>query len=125
MSLLLRRTWLGTTACMILATAACVATPVKLVQMAAGSQVAVEGTIVTIDTKPWAHDGNAVVLLQTAVNGKVQVHLPARWNLCKAAPVNVSALMLGQVVQAVGTVGPDGEVVVCDRAEHRLAPLEE
>lgn len=123
MSLHLRRAWLGTLACTILATAACVATPAKLVPLADGDQVAVEGAIVAIDTKPWAYDGNAVVLLQTAVNGPVEVHLPARWNLCKAAPVNMSALTVGQAVRAVGTVGADGEVVVCERAEHGLAPL--
>ncbi len=123
MSLHLRHTSLGPIACAILATTACVATPTKVVPLAAGGQVTVEGTIADIDTKPWAYDGNAVVRLNTGVNGLVRVHLPARWNLCKAAPVDVAALAVGQAVRAVGSVGVDGEVVVCERAEHRLAPL--
>lgn len=122
MSLHLRRTRLAAIACTILATAACVATPAKVIPLAAGAQAAVDGTIVAIDTAPWAYDGNAVVMLQTAARGPVEVHLPARWNLCKAGSVNVAALTVGQAVHAVGTVGADGELVVCERAEHRLAP---
>lgn len=123
MFLHLRGTWLGAIACMILATTACVATPAKVVPLAVGGQAAVEGTITAIDTKPWTYDANAVVLLQTAVNGTVEVQLPARWNLCKAAPVNMAALTVGQAVRAVGKVGADGALVVCEAAEHRLAPL--
>lgn len=122
MLLHLRRTWLGIIGCTILSTAACVATLGKVVPLGVGSQAAVEGTITAIDTKPWTYDANAVVLLQTAANGAVQVQLPARWNLCKAAPVNLDALAVGQAVRAVGKVGADGELVVCEGAEHRLAP---
>ncbi|MDQ3159887.1 MAG: hypothetical protein M3Q51_02570, partial [Pseudomonadota bacterium] len=66
---------------------------------------------------------NAVMRLNTSANGPVRVHLPARWNLCKAAPVDVAALTVGQSVRVVGSVGVDGELVVCERAEHRLSPL--
>jgi hypothetical protein len=54
-------------------------------------------------------------------NGEVEVHLPARWNLCKAPPPeDVQALKAGDRVQATGTVSEDGALVVCERAEHGL-----
>ena len=55
-----------------------------------GSQATVDGSIASIDTKPWTYDGSAVVLLDTATQGRVAVQLPARWNLCKAPPVEVA-----------------------------------
>lgn len=88
--------------------------------LAPGSQATLEGTIASIDTKPWTYDGNAIVLVETAAHGAVPVQLPARWNLCKAAPVDVAAMRAGQRVRAVGSVTDDGHVVVCERAEHRL-----
>ena len=122
MSLHLRRTLIVAMTAAILVTTACVATPVKVVPLAVGAQVAVDGTILAIDTDPWAYDGNAVVSLQTAAYGPMHVQLPARWNLCKAGSVNVAALKVGQAVRAVGTLIAAGEIVVCERAEHRLAP---
>lgn len=122
MSLHLRRTLIVAMTAAILVTAACVATQAKVVPLAVGAQVAVDGTILAIDTDPWAYDGNAVVSLQTAANGPMHVQLPARWNLCKAAPVDVAALTVGQDVRAVGTLIAAGEIAVCERAEHRLAP---
>lgn len=123
MSLPLRHALKVAVTCTILVTAACVATQTKVAPLAIGSQVAVNGTILSIDTDPWAYDGNAVVSLQTAANGPMHVQLPARWNLCKAGSVNVAALTVGQAVRAVGTLIAVGEMVVCERAEHRLAPL--
>ncbi|MGV8943301.1 hypothetical protein [Thermomonas sp.] len=122
MSLHLRRTLIVAITTAILTTSACVATPGKVAPLAIGAQVAVDGTILAIDTDPWAYDGNAVVSLQTAANGPMHVQLPARWNLCKSGPVNVAALKVGQDVRVVGTLIAAGEISVCERAEHRLAP---
>lgn len=122
MSLHLRRTLIVAMTIAILVTAACVATRAKVEPLAIGAQVAVDGTILAIDTDPWAYDGNAVVSLRTAANDPMHVQLPARWNLCKAAPVNVAAMKVGQNVRAVGTLIAAGEMSVCERAEHRLAP---
>lgn len=88
----------------------------------AGSQIAIEGAIASIDTAPWAYDGNAVVQVDTSDRGRVAVQLPARWNLCKAPPVNMEALAVGVRVRAVGAAGAEGEVVVCQDESHRLAP---
>ena len=82
-----------------------------------------EGQVATVDTTPWTYDGSAVITLATP-SGNVDVHLPARWNLCKAAPVDVAAMRVGQRVRAVGSVTEDRDVVVCERAEHRLQPLD-
>ena len=106
-----------------LAAAGCASDPTTQA-LAPGSQATVDGTIAAIDTQPWTYDGNAIVLLDTAEHGRVSVQLPARWNLCKAASVDVAAMHAGQRVRAVGSVTDDGHVVVCERAEHRLQPLD-
>jgi hypothetical protein len=109
------------TACLALAGVGCAAAPVpaKTAPMDDG-QATVEGTIAAIDTQPWAYDGNAVVLLETAAGRQVSVQLPARWNLCKAAPVDVASLAVGRRARAVGTATAADELVVCERAGHRL-----
>lgn len=86
----------------------------------AGQQATIEGRVVAIDMTPWTYDGNAVVQVATDAHGIVQVQLPARWNLCAAPPVAVDALAVGDQVRAAGTTGPDGELVVCERATHYL-----
>ena len=90
----------------------------------ADGQLGIEGTITAIDLQPWTYDGNAIVQVDTDGHGDVQVQLPARWNLCKAAPVDVEALDVGMRVQAVGAVSGDGGLVVCADPEHRLVPVE-
>lgn len=82
----------------------------------------VEGTITTIDLQPWTYDGNGVVTIDAGSRGRVAVQLPARWNLCKAAPVDVEALAVGMRVQAVGVLAGEG-LVVCEAPMHRLVPL--
>jgi hypothetical protein len=101
--------------------AACTTTPTTpSPTLAAGQQATVTGTIVSVDTTPWTYDGSAVVKI-AATNGQVDVHLPARWNLCKAPPPDdVQSLKAGDRVQASGTVTDDGALVVCERAEHGL-----
>ena len=84
---------------------------------------AIEGTVASIDLKPWTYDGNAVVEVDTADRGRVAVQLPARWNLCQAAPVDVEALAVGIRVQAAGERADGGALVVCTDASHRLAPV--
>lgn len=91
-------------------------------QLQADGHTAIEGTIASIDTQPWTYDGNAVIQVDTADRGRVAVQLPARWNLCKAAPVNVEVLAVGMQVKAVGAAGGEGELVVCQDAAHRLVP---
>lgn len=82
----------------------------------------IEGEIISIDTSPWMYDGNAVVIVETGNGERTSVQLPARWNLCKAAPVDVDALRVGMRVLALGSTGEEGEVVVCQHATHRLVP---
>jgi len=118
-----RHAALGAAAGMTLIMAGCATAP-SVSGLAAGSQVTIDGTIASINTDPWAYDGNALVLLDTATHGRVQVELPARWNLCKAVPVDVAKLAVGRRARAVGTVTDEGGVVVCERAAHRLAPAD-
>ena len=88
------------------------------------SPATIEGTVAAIDTQPWAYDGNAVIQVDTADRGRVAVQLPARWNLCKAAPVEVDALAVGMRVRATGAPDAGGALVVCGDAAHRLVPAE-
>lgn len=105
-----------------LALAACTTMPAAPAWVP-GQQVTVEGQVATIDTTPWTYDGSAVVTLATPT-GSVDVHLPARWNLCKAPPPDdVQSLKAGDRVQATGTVTEDGALVVCESADHVLRKL--
>jgi hypothetical protein len=106
----------------ILLASGCATTPPPSTE--AGGPATIEGIIAAIDTQPWAYDGNAVIQVDTADRGRVAVQLPARWNLCKAAPVAVDALAVGMRVRATGSTGAEGELVVCGDAAHRLVPVE-
>lgn len=115
---------LSAAATMLLALAACVTTTHSGAALTAGSQASIEGRITSIDTTPWAYDGNAVVGVATNAHGVVSVHLPARWNLCRAPAVDVQALAIGDDVHATGSVGSSGELVVCERPEHGFRKAE-
>jgi hypothetical protein len=53
------------------------------------------------------------------------VQLPARWNLCKAQPLDdVQALKPHDRVQAVGTVTAPDTLVVCEQPQHTLRKVE-
>ncbi len=89
---------------------------------AEGEQASIEGAIASIDTKPWTYDGSAVIRIDTRTQGRVDVRLPARWNLCKAPPVDVEGLAVGMRVRATGAADAQGGLVVCQDAAHRLVP---
>lgn len=109
---------------LLLALAACVMTTHSGTALTADSQASIQGRVTSIDTAPWAYDGNAVVGVATNAHGVVAVHLPARWNLCRAPAVDVEALAIGDDVRATGSVGAEGELVVCERPEHGLRKVE-
>ena len=83
----------------------------------------VEGRIASIDTAPWAYDGNAVIVVATA-SGDVRVQLPARWNLCQAAAVDVQSLHTGDRVRATGSAGEAGSITVCGDPSHGVRRLD-
>src|SRR5687768_9293749 len=64
---------------------ACQTVPATNGALTAGTQASIEGTVQSVDTAPWAFDGNATVTIDTTTHGRVDVQLPARWNLCKAS----------------------------------------
>lgn len=112
----------GLAAALVLAVAsASCATEPPQTPGAAGTTT-VEGSITMIDLQPWTYDGHGVVTIDAGDRGRVAVQLPARWNLCKAAPVDVEALAVGMRVQAVGAMAGEG-LVVCEAPSHRLVPL--
>jgi hypothetical protein len=108
-------------ALVLLALSACQTTPGAGATLVAGQQASIDGTVRAVDTTPWTYDGHATVAIDTAAHGRVQVQLPARWNLCKApAPPDPATLQAGERVRATGTVTPEGTLVVCEQASHRL-----
>lgn len=109
---------------LLLPLAACVTTTRSGTALTAGTEASIAGRVSSIDTAPWAYDGNAVVGVATNAHGVVAVHLPARWNLCAAPAVDMQALSIGDDVRATGSVGARGELVVCERPEHRLQKVE-
>jgi len=105
----------------VLAAASC-ASP-QVAHPAASGDVAIEGAVVAIDTRPWAYDGHAVVEVDVDGGGRVALQLPARWNLCQAAPVDLEAMAPGTRVQAVGAAQSEGRLTICSDAGHRLVTL--
>lgn len=95
--------------------------PASSAPFAVGQEASFEGEIVSIDTSPWAYDGNAVVQVATIASGNIQVQLPARWNLCKAESFgDLQAFKPGDGVHVAGTVTGPGVVVVCEQPQHHL-----
>lgn len=124
MSLFPIRAALATTLGLGLLAAGCATAPSAPARLAPGSQATIQGTVAAVDLQPWTYDGNAQVQVQTDDYGSVHVQLPARWNLCKAAPVDVESLKVGRRVRAVGTVGEEGQMVVCEQAAHQLTTID-
>ena len=101
----------------------CAAAPVDDT-FATGQPVAFDGRVVSIDTSPWAYDGNAVVVVRDAAGRDVRVQLPARWNLCEAAAVDVQALTPGDRVEVSAEAIEARTVVVCGQTAHHLHKLD-
>lgn len=94
---------------------------------AAGAQLTIEGTVASVDTAPWAYDGNAVVQVSGTAHGTVAVQLPARWNLCRARPVEeVQGLQkdMRVRVRVTGTVDAPDRMTVCEHASHGLQRID-
>ena len=113
----------------MLAMSACATAPPPSASPAAalvvGQQATIEGAVVSVDTAPWAYDGNAVVTVSTTGASTVRVQLPARWNLCKAQPPgDVQALKPRDRVQVIGTVTAPDTLVVCEQPQHTLRKVE-
>lgn len=107
-----------------LALAGCASTAPAPRALVPGADVALEGRLASVDTAPWAYDGNARLVLDTADHGAVAVELPARWNLCKASGIgDAGGFSAGERVRVVGTVTAPATVTVCAQATHRIARL--
>lgn len=108
----------------LLALSACATAPASQ-PLKVGQQATLQGTVVSVDTAPWAYDGNAVVVVSTSATDNVDVHLPARWNLCKAQPLgDVQALKPGDRVEVVGTVVEPNRLAVCAQPQHLLRKID-
>ena len=82
--------------------------------------VEVAGTVASVDTAPWAYDGNAVLVVATT-GGEVRVEIPARTNLCAATNLGLVAdLQPGDAVVVRGERSEAGVVTPCTSADHGL-----
>lgn len=116
------RCWIAFAAAAFLATACTAPGSAGVDDKPPGSTVQATGTITSIDLQPWTYDGHAIVQVDTG-QGRLDVKLPARWNLCKAPPVDVDALQVGAQVAVAGAAAGEGAVVVCENPSHRLEPV--
>ena len=108
---------------LLIALSACAVAPTRNA-LVIGQQAMIEGEVLRVDTDPWTYDGNAVITVSTET-GTVDVQLPARWNLCKAPPLDdVRALKPRDRVQAIGTVTAPGKLVVCELPTHLLRKVQ-
>lgn len=107
-----------------IALAACSSTGPAAPALAVGTDVEFEGRLESVDTAPWAYDGNARLVVETLAHGDVAVELPARWNLCKASGIgDAGAFKAGERVGVVGSVTAPGTVTVCEQPTHRITRL--
>ena len=106
------------------ALAACSSAGPVAAPLAPGSEVTFEGRLQSVDTAPWAYDGNARLVVATSAHGDVAVELPARWNLCKASGIgDAGTFTAGERVRVVGSVTAPGTVTVCAEPTHRVVRL--
>ena len=88
---------------------------------AVGRDLAFAGTVVSVDTAPWAYDGSAVVVVESGAQGRIAVELPARYNLCKAQGIGAaSQLTAGMKVDVNGRLTAPGRLSVCESASHHI-----
>lgn len=116
------RPWflLASCACALLAAASCTHSPASagLVQ---GQDIELRGRITSVDTSPWAYDGDGLAQVATEGHGAVTLHVPARTNLCRARGLGLfDQLRPGDRVRATGTVTGNAEVTVCVDPSQRL-----
>jgi hypothetical protein len=91
----------------------------------AGSEVVLEGRVVSVDTAPWTYDGNALLVVDGTSRGRITAQLPARWNLCKAQGFDVlQTLKAGDRVRVAGTLTAEGDVSVCGQASHHVRHID-
>lgn len=96
-------------------------TPASSPAFAIDQEVTFDGRVASIDTAPWAYDGNAIVVVDSAVHGAVKVQLPARYNLCRGRGIDTAAsLKPGDRVRVAGTATDPDTLTVCEGAAHRI-----
>ena len=112
---------IATLALALLVLSACVTRAPATDTLVTGQQASIKGEVVSVDTSPWTYDGSAVVVVSSTQAGNVRVQLPARWNLCKAPPLeDLNAFKAGDGVEVAGTVTAPDELVVCAEPGHYL-----
>lgn len=108
----------------LLGLAACVASAPVSGPWVPEQEVALDGTVASVDLAPMAYDGDALVRVSSDAHGMVTVHLPARSNLCPAQGFDLlPRLKAGDRVRVAGTAAGPADVNVCLLASHRVQLL--
>ena len=103
----------------------CAATGNAAGPMAVDQRVVVEGAVASVDLSPMAYDGDALVVVTSATQGAVTVHLPARRNLCKAQGLDLmDELKPGDRVRVEGVAIGAGEIRLCQDVADRLQRID-
>ena len=105
--------------------AGCAATGSAAGPIVVDQRVVVEGEVASVDLSPMAYDGDALVVVTSATQGAITVHLPARRNLCKAQGLDLmDELKAGDRVRVEGLATGSAEIRLCQDAADRLQRIE-
>jgi len=116
---------IATAAAYLLGMAGCAATGSAAGPMVVDQRAVVEGEVASVDLSPMAYDGDALIVVRSATQGDITVHLPARRNLCKAQGLDLmDELKPGERVRVEGVATGSGEIRLCQDAADRLQRIE-
>ena len=88
---------------------------------------AVAGVVTKVDTEQAAFDGPVRIFIDEQESTKRIVAVPSMGVLHCAAKDNIAdvwSIKVGDKIQALGTVGPSGELVPCESPDHFLTVVE-
>lgn len=81
----------------------------------------VSGTVTSVDLEGMAVDGPGLINISTNEGGEAVIAVPSMGILLCAAKDNIadiSTIKTGNKIEARGSVGPEGQIVPCESAEH-------
>lgn len=87
----------------------------------ASDEASVEGRVTLVDLEGMAVDGPGKITVATADGSVKVIAIPSMGiNLCAAKDdiASVSEVTAGDTVSARGAIGPDGEIVPCEKSTH-------
>ena len=116
---------IATAAALLLGMAGCAATGSAAGPMVVDQRAVIEGQVASVDLSPMAYDGDALVVVTSATQGDITVHLPARRNVCKAQGLDLmDELKPDDRVRVEGLTTGAGEIRLCQDVADRLQRID-